>query len=160
MNKSVTISLSVVVICEVFFIILGRPMEEQGFNILDQEFAWNAKRANEIFNAWEPIKQYVFLFMLVDMIFPAALFALNYSLHSYVETGFETWKRISLFGMIADYLENLLTFVMLFGIINDGIAFTLSLFATVKFLAVIPALLFGLFRAIKKTRLLGFEPRN
>ncbi len=152
MNRPLIFSILGVLLCEILFFFIGQPLQNHGYNIIDQQFAWTSSRASEIFNAWRPVNNSLVLFMMVDMVFPALLFSLNYQLHSFEENGFGLWKKISFVGMIFDYFENLLTFFMIFGIINDFLAFTLSLFAFIKFLAVIASFRVGIYRGLKSVR--------
>lgn len=149
MRSKLSVAFIVVILCEIAFFLLEQPMKDAGYGILNQQFAWSESRAETIFQAWKPVQRNVWLFMAVDMVFPAALFWLNFELHSFVETDFGFWKRISLAAMVFDYLENLLTFVMLFGTINQFLSNSVTILAILKFSAIIPALLFGIYRAAR-----------
>ncbi|MHA2028549.1 MAG: hypothetical protein ACW99Q_04090 [Candidatus Kariarchaeaceae archaeon] len=143
------------VICQLLFSPINSLMDDTGYNILDLEFAWNARTLDPILVAWEPIMDDVKIFMVIDMFFPIFYFlALNgwSLLINHEGKGLRVVTIAAVMASVFDYIENLFTFVVLFNPDNYVFfaPFAISLFATLKFLFIIFVVLRNLVRMVFK----------
>ncbi len=137
-------------ICNVLFFVLGQTLEKQGFGIVDQQFAWSQARTSEIFETWKPVMDSVYLFMLVDMVYPLTYAMILIVLHRKLGEGkfAIVGIRSAVVASVCDYLENVLTFAMLLSGFIGIIPFFVGLFATIKFLGILSSIVLLVYRKL------------
>jgi hypothetical protein len=143
------------VICQLLFSPINSLMNDTGYNILDLEFAWNARTLDPILVAWEPIMDDVKEFMVIDMFFPIFYFLALTGWSLLINHEGKSLRIVTIAAVMAsvfDYIENLFTFVVLFNPDNYVFfaPFAISLFATLKFLFIIFVVLRNLVRMVFK----------
>ncbi len=149
MNRRILVSLIATIAIEILFYPLESQMKDHGYGIVEQELSWSYEKTVMIVQAWEPVKTVVIIFMALDMLFPLAYGSLIYFLHDeYDADPFKNiGKRLIVIAVVCDYLENLLTFVVLFTDFPRFVPIFVSFFATVKFTFILASLVMfaGLF---------------
>ncbi|MHA2170006.1 MAG: hypothetical protein ACXAB7_08945 [Candidatus Kariarchaeaceae archaeon] len=143
------------VICQLLFSPINSLMDDTGYNILDLEFAWNARTLDPILVAWEPIMDDVKIFMVIDMFFPIFYFLALNGWSLLINHEGKSLRVVTIAAVMAsvfDYIENLFTFVVLFNPDNYVFfaPFAISLFATLKFLFILFVVLRNLVRMVFK----------
>lgn len=129
------------IICQLLFSRVGSNMTEIGYTILDLEFAWTAESLDLILGAWEPIRDEVIRYMIIDMFFPIFYFlTLNgwSLLINHKESCLKVVTTVAILASTFDYIENIFTFVVLYNP-DDYISIAplaISVFAILKFLLI------------------------
>ncbi len=139
---------------QLLFAPISSKMNDRGYDILDLEFAWNSGNMNPILIAWDDILDDVIVFMIIDMLFPIFYF-LSISgwtlLLSSDNKNLNYTILITFLASIFDYIENIFTFNLLLR--PDGYLsispFIVSLFASLKFIFLLIAILSNLFFTLK-----------
>ncbi len=141
------------IVCQILFSPINNKMVAHGYNIIDFEFAWTANTMDLILTAWQSIIPDIIIFMIIDMFYPILYGMILVSwvlLADYSEKLNNKLLLIAILAPVFDYAENIFSFIVLLypSSYLVFIPFMISIFALIKFIAIVIVLIANILKII------------